>query len=442
MRMETLQSRDHTRRVLPYPTEVDVVVIGAGPAGSIAAALLARAGHTVLVLERATFPRHVIGESLLPRCLDLLSRAGLLERVKARGYETKRGATFSRRGEVQRFAFEDSLPGDFTYAFQVPRDDFDQTLATGALAMGADVRFGVSVTDVELGGERGRARLDLHDELTGRDVRVHARFVLDASGPGRVLAKALSLDAPSDLPTRTARYVHVEGDLRPKGEGAGDIWVNLHTNGAWVWLIPFSNGRTSVGVVATESLFAMSGDTDTAKLWSIIATEPVAAKRLAEARPAMATQVLRGWSRRTTRLAGPGFAIAGNAGDFLDPVFSSGVMFAMESGSLAADLASRELGGERIDWQALYEAPLQHAVSVFRTFVGAWYTGDLPELFFHNPKPQSAVRHITSVLGGNVHNRQNPLVSGDTREELDRLLGRARSAKATLARLADTTAIR
>ncbi|HRG97336.1 MAG TPA: NAD(P)/FAD-dependent oxidoreductase [Polyangiaceae bacterium] len=412
--------------MLPYPTEVDVVIIGAGPAGSLAAALLATAGHTVLMLERATFPRHVVGESLLPRCLDLLGRAGLLARVEARGYEVKRGASFFRRGEVQRFAFERSLPGDFAFAYQVPRDDFDQTLATGALALGADVRFGVSVTRVELDGDRGRSRLGLHDELTGREVEVRARFVLDASGPGRVLAQALSLDAPSDMPTRTARYLHVEGDRRPEGEAAGDIWVTIHPSGAWLWLIPFSNGRTSVGVVAEEALFATSGDTDSAKVWSLIATDPVASRRLAQARPAMPTQVLRGWSRRTTRLAGPGYAIAGNAGDFLDPVFSSGVMFAMESGSLAATLAARELAGERVDWRAEYEAPLQRAVGVFRTFVGAWYAGELAELFFHNPKPESAVRHITSVLGGNVQNTQNPLVRGDTRAELDRLLARVR----------------
>ncbi|HQY62343.1 MAG: tryptophan 7-halogenase [Myxococcales bacterium] len=416
--------------MLPYPTEVDVVIIGAGPAGSLAAARLARQGHSVLMLEQATFPRHVVGESLLPRCLDLLRDAGLLERVEARGYEVKRGATFFRRGEVQRFAFERSLPGDYAFAYQVPRDDFDQTLATGALALGADVRFGVSVTGVELGGDRGRSRLSLHDALTGRELEVRARFVLDASGPGRVLAKALSLDAPADLPTRTARYLHVEGDLRPEGEAAGDIWVTIHPSGAWLWVIPFSNGRTSVGVVAEESLFATSGDTDSAKVWSLIATEPVAARRLAQARPAMPTRVLRGWSRRTTRLAGRGFAIAGNAGDFLDPVFSSGVMFAMESGSLAAALAARELAGERVDWPGEYEAPLQRAVGVFRTFVGAWYAGELAELFFHDPKPDSAVRNITSVLGGNVQNTHNPLVRGDTRAELDRLLARVRGGGA------------
>ncbi len=412
-----------------YPSEVDAVVIGAGPAGSVAATLLARAGHTVLMLERASFPRHVIGESLLPRCLALLDEAGLLDRVRARGYEVKHGATFCRGGEVQRFAFKDNLPGDFDYAYQVPRDDFDQTLATGAHAAGVDLRFGVEVTTLELDARHGGARLELHDQFSGRDVALHSRFVIDASGPARVLSKRLGLEAPVDLPSRTARYTHVEGDRRGEGEAAGDIWVTLHDSGAWIWIIPFSNGRTSVGVVAEEGMFA-PGATDTERLWGVLRSEPAAARRLERATQAMPTQVLRGWTSRTTQLAGPGFAIAGNAGDFLDPVFSSGVMFALESGSLAGRLAARQLDGATVDWRRDYEAVLQHAVGVFRTFVKAWYAGELPELFFHRPKPQLAVRHITSVLGGNVRNEHNPLVSGDTRAELERMLSRIRGRSA------------
>lgn len=410
--------------MIPYPEQVDVLIIGAGPAGSVAAALLAREGRTVLMVERTSFPRHVIGESLLPRCLDLLRDAGLLERVVARGYETKHGATFFRNGKIQRFAFRDNLPGDFPYAYQVPRDDFDQTLATGAAALGADIRFGVTVESVEIGEEGGKtvSRIKLRDDYFQKPVEVRARFVLDVSGPARVLAKAFKLEEPADLLPRTARYTHVEGDVRPDGESSGDIWITLHENGAWLWVIPFSNGRTSVGVVAEESMFDGMGGTDAEKFWSIVRGEPAAAARLKNARQAMPIQVLRGWSSHTKRLSGKGFAIAGNAGDFLDPVFSSGVMFALESGSLAAKLAHRELAGESVDWATDYEGVLKQAVDVFRTFVKAWYTGELPELFFFAKKPMSAIRHITSILGGNVRNTLNPFVSNDARSELDRML--------------------
>jgi len=414
--------------MIAYPERVDVLVIGAGPAGSIVAAKLARAGRSVLVVERSAFPRHVIGESLLPRCLDLLRDAGLLEAVEARGYEPKHGATFYRAGKTQRFAFEDNLPGDFPYAFQVPRDDFDQTLATAASKLGADVRFGVTVRDVRIDedGRGPRATATLHDEFFQREVVVEAKFVVDASGPGRVLAKAFHLEEPADILARSARYTHVEGDVRPSDVSAGDIWVTLHENGAWLWIIPFSNGRTSVGVVAEESVFDAQPGTEAEKFWAIVRGEPAARARLERARQAMPTQVLRAWTTRTKKLSGRGYALVGNAGDFLDPVFSSGVMFALESGSLAADLVARELAGDPVDWDTEYEGILKQAVAVFRTFVKAWYTGELPDLFFFDKKPMSAIRHITSVLGGNVRNTLNPFVSNDARKELDRMLGAIR----------------
>jgi flavin-dependent dehydrogenase len=409
--------------MVPFPESVDVLVVGAGPAGAVAASILARKGFKVLVVERLAFPRHVIGESLLPRCLDLLAEAGLMGAVERRGYEPKHGATFVRGGKVQRFAFRDNLPGDAAYAFQVPRDDFDQTLATAAFAQGADVRFGAGVRAVTMREDRGKttAHVVLFDEHTEREVSVTARFVLDASGPARVLAKAFGLEEPSDLMTRTAMYTHVEGDRRPSDDTAGDIFITLHPEGAWIWIIPFSNGRTSVGVVADPQVFEGTG-APSERFWALVRGEPAAAERLADARQALPIQVLRGWSTRTRRLAGRGYAIAGNAGDFLDPVFSSGVMFALESGSLAAHLAARELAGESVDWEAEYEGVLKQAVDVFRVFVKAWYSGELPELFFFDRKPMSAIRHITSILGGNVRNPHNPFVSNDTRAELDRML--------------------
>src|SRR5688500_2038033 len=127
------------------PTSVDALILGAGPAGTIAGATLARQGLTALAVDKQWFPRHVIGESLLPRCNQLLSEAGLLAAVEARGYQPKHGALFLRGPDRQRFAFRESLQGDWTSSFQVPRDDFDQTLATAARAQGLDVRFGHDV---------------------------------------------------------------------------------------------------------------------------------------------------------------------------------------------------------------------------------------------------------------------------------------------------------
>lgn len=402
------------------PAKTDVLIIGAGPAGTVAGATLARAGFRVLVVEMQWFPRHVIGESLLPRCNELLAQAGLLEAVQQRAYLPKHAATFFLGEKVQRFCFRDSLPGDWTSSYQVPRDDFDQTLVTAARRQGVDVRFGLEVRGADFHGEG--ATVSLSDLETGEASALEARFVLDCSGPARVLSRHLGLDEPADILARSAYYTHVEGDLRPDGEAEGDIWVVLHPNGSWIWIIPFSNGRTSVGVVAEQATFDAYEGSDHDRLWAILREEPNCAQRLARSEPVMKTQRLHGWTTITRKLHGPGWAVAGNAGDFLDPVFSSGVMFALESATLAGQLAARQLRGESVDWDVDYDGHMQKAIGVFRTFVKAWYAGELARLFFSGVKPPKFIQSICSILGGNVLNEQNPLVRDGCREGLDRML--------------------
>lgn len=390
----------------------DVVVLGAGPAGSLAAARLARAGRRVVCLERGFFPRHSIGESLLPRCNELLAEAGLWDAVVARGYMEKRGALFVRDGESERFCFADGLPGEPASTFQVPRDDFDQTLATAARALGADVRFGVDVASVDRasGADAATRRLRVRgsDVETRAPVAIDARFVLDASGAGRVLPRLFDLVRPAALPPRVAVYAMVEGDLRPEGALSGDIWVCIHPAGPWLWIIPFSNGRTSVGAVGDASMLP-PGD-DRAALFALVRSHGAAARRLAAARPVTRTTRLEAWSSSVSALSGPGWAIAGNAGEFLDPVFSSGVMLALESSSLAATLADRELAGDAVDWSRDYDARVRALVSVFRAFVDGWYRGDVERVFFARHKVESVFRYVTSILGGHAGRTENPLV--------------------------------
>ncbi len=385
----------------------DVAVIGAGPAGSAASAWLAGRGLRVVCLERGWFPRHTIGESLLPRCNELLREAGLFGAVEARRYMPKRGATFVRGGERQRFCFARGLSGDGEATFQVPRDDFDQTLATAARARGVDLRFGVEVVSASADG--GGARLGVRDVETGEGGEIGARFLLDCSGPGRALARLWGLERPAPLPTRRAYFTMVEGDDRPEGELEGDIWVCLNPRGTWLWIIPFSDGRTSVGVVGDDDRFSPTAG-EREHLFDAIRTEPNAARRLRDAAPVLRTMSLRAWSTSTARTHGPGWALAGNAGDFLDPIFSSGVCLALESGLLAARLTERTLSGHEVDWGAEFAAPIASAVGVFRSFVEGWYRGDVPKIFFAREKLDRVQRQVTSVLGGNVLNRENPLV--------------------------------
>jgi flavin-dependent dehydrogenase len=370
--------------------------------------MLARQGHKVTCLEAGTFPRFQIGESLLPRCNDILEQAGLLDAVVKRQYIPKNAALFLKGEERERFCFAEVFPGQRTATFQVPRFDFDQTLATAARGHGADIQFNQRVDAVEFhdGGAVVTAT-DLESEQTRK---IEAKFVVDCSGYGRVLPRLLKLEKPSSLAPRMAVFTWIEGDQRPAGTEEGDIWVCIHPRGAWIWIIPFSNGRTSVGVVMERALYDSVPGCDRDKLFTLLNEDPNARERLKKASPVLKTMRLEAWSASVEKLHGKNWALTGNAAEFLDPVFSSGVTVALESASRAANLIHRQLSGETVDWDKDYGQVVEKAVGVFRVFVRTWYTGELQRVLLRANKTQSIKRAITAILGGYVLDNENPFV--------------------------------
>ena len=406
-------------RTLLEPT--DVTIIGAGPAGTATAALLQQAGLTVRIVEREHFPRFVIGESLLPHCMDVLEAAGLLEAVRARKYQVKNGALFLRGTARCDFSFAEQVTSGWAWTWQVPRADFDKTLADAVAARGVPLHYGHTIVSAAFGTDGSVLGVRTPE---GQVVDVRSRFVVDASGYGRVLPRLLGLDRPSVLPERMALFTHVSGDRRPDTAEANRIWICVHPDGAWLWIIPFSTGITSIGAVASPSFFdRYPGDLE-AQLRAIIAGEPSAATRMAAARFEMPATILRGYSASVARLHGPGYALVGNATEFLDPVFSSGVTLALESAQRAAALVVRTLGGELVDWTREYDDHMRAGVDVFHTFVTRWYDGTLPDIFFsaaHHPRTRA---QICSVLAGYVWDKTNPLVAHHARrvDQLGRIV--------------------
>ena len=389
-------------------TEVDVLIIGAGPAGSSAASLLHRQGFKLVVVEKQIFPRFVIGESLLPHCMDLLKEADLLDAVDARGFIHKCGAVFRRGAEACNFDFSDQFTDGWKYTFQVPRADFDQTLADTVAARGVEILYGHGVNAISFNENGAEVTIESPDKTTRK---VSARFVLDCSGYGRVLPRLLDLEKPTTFPTREALFTHVTGDQRPAGREGGKIWACIHPAGAWVWIIPFSNGKTSTGVVATPEFFSRYPGEPDAQLRNILMADANVAARLGQMQFAMPAQRISGYACAIKQLYGPHFALAGNATEFLDPIFSSGVTLALASATRAAKTITRQLRGENVDWQAEYADHVMQGINAFRAYVSAWYDGTLQDILFAAQSNPGIMRQICSVLAGYVWDKTNPYVA-------------------------------
>jgi flavin-dependent dehydrogenase len=396
-------------------TRSDVVVIGAGPAGSVAAALLARKGHRVEVLERAQFPRFSIGESLLAHSIVSLEEAGLLEDVKAHGFQRKDGANFHWRGVDTSIFFPDkSAPGPAS-TFQVMRSEFDELLAKGAARMGATVRFGQEVVGFE--SDASGAAVTVRDEA-GATRRVEARFALDASGFGRTLSRWCDLETPSDFPVRRAVFGQVVDHIDDPGFDRDKILISIHPEipEIWYWLIPLKDGLASIGAVGPQAAIEGAGADDTQRLWNLVRDVPYQARLLKNARVFRPAATITGYACNVKSLVGPSYALLGNAGEFLDPVFSSGVTIACKSASLAAGLVDRILRGGAVDWQREFVDELYVGIETFRACVDAWYDGSLQRIIFNRPRELNDVsRQITSVLAGYAWDRANPFVRSPRR---------------------------
>jgi flavin-dependent dehydrogenase len=388
--------------------ETDVLIIGAGPAGTLAAALLQKEGFRLLIVEKQTFPRFVIGESMLPSSMNLLQDAGLLEAVEKKNFLRKNGAVFLRGDERCIFDFSTQFTAGFKYTYQVPRAEFDQTLADEVAARGVKILFRHGVTAVDFQPTYASATVEAPD---GTSFEVRAKFILDCSGYGRVLPRLLDLERPSNFPLRESLFTHITGDVRPTGREEGKIWVCIHPDGAWIWVIPFSNGKTSAGVVATPEFFAKFPGTPDEQLRAILMSDPNSARRLAKMEFVMPAQRISGYACSVKKLFGERFALVGNATEFLDPVFSSGVSLAFASASRAAKLVARQLHGETVDWQADYADHVMQGINTFRAYVAGWYDGKLPTIFFATNKNPAIMQQICSVLAGYVWDKTNPYVA-------------------------------
>lgn len=391
-------------------TQFDVAVIGAGPAGSVASALLRKKGYQVCVLEKQHFPRFVIGESLLPHCMEMLEEAGFADAVRAEpGFQLKNGAAFSWGSRYTEFDFTDKFSDGPGTTYQVRRAVFDKILIGEAAKQGVEVRFGHGVTAFDNSGDF--ARLNIETD-TGKRYELTAKFVLDASGYGRVLPRLLNLETPSHLPPRQAHFTHIDDNITNPKFDRNKILITTHPQhrDVWIWLIPFGDNRCSVGVVGTPD--KLVGESETV-LKKFVYECPMLNEILDKAvwENDFPFRSIQGYSANVKSLHGRHFALLGNAAEFLDPVFSSGVTIALHSAKLAADLLAKQLKGEAADWQTEFAEPLMIGVDTFRTYVDGWYDFRFQNVVYAPDRSPEISRMLSSILAGYAWDTENPFVA-------------------------------
>jgi flavin-dependent dehydrogenase len=382
----------------------EVLVIGGGPAGATLAALAARRGRDVVLLEKDRHPRFHIGESLLPHNLPLFERLGVardIERIAMPKYGAELVSPW--HGAATRLEFADAWDKSAPLAYQVRRSEFDEILFRHAQKSGARALEGWRATAVALhaAGATVTARAD-----DGAQARWDARFLVDASGRDTFLAAKLGLKQRSRRHNSAALFAHFAGATRLPGKAEGHISIFWFDHG-WFWFIPLADGATSIGAVCAPHYLKSRRGSPEQFLMDSIALCPALAERLRGARLVSPVTGTGNYSYSAARSSGERYLLLGDAYAFIDPVFSTGVYLAMQSAFIGADTIERCLARPAEARAALraFDASMRHGPRVFSWFIYRVTTPGLRDILMSTANPWRVREALLSVLAGDVFRR-------------------------------------
>ena len=412
----------------PEATEYDCIVVGGGPSGSTTAALVADAGYRVLLLERDAEPRRKVGESLMPETYWVFERLGVLDALKKGPFVEKVGVQFvsSSGRESSPFLFTRHDPRECSRTWHVERAKFDQFLLGNAAAKGVEVHRGARVLEVAFNGERAVGVRMGDSALAGGNKNdiIRAKVVVDASGQAGLLGARFALREPNPKFRKAAIWGHFRGSRRDVIEG-GVMTVCFRTlsNRSWFWHIPLSNDVVSIGVVSDADYFFRPGGGTPDELFAAeVADCPAMARRLEGAEKVAGLDVVKEYSYATTRASGDGWVLVGDSWGFIDPIYSSGVWFALKSGQLAADAIIEGLrGGDTSGAQLGKWVPdFARGTAWVRKLAEAWYCGQFRVGKFIREYPNH-VGPMTDILIGRIFHPEAGRLFDDLDPWLERM---------------------
>jgi flavin-dependent dehydrogenase len=385
--------------------DFDFAVVGGGPAGTSAAICLAGKGHRVVLFEKERFPRFHIGESLLSTANDAFATLGVADRVEAACFPAKWGAKLYTHDGLSGRGVDFSVVSEVTkpQTYQVCREEFDRILMERAREVGADVREGHHVSACEFDAEAATVDFTAGSGETGR---VRVRAIVDASGRQGLMAKKLGLRTEEPRLANIAIFSHFSGVPRLEGDRPDDIRMVARADSGWFWLIPISPELISIGVVLPMNRYMqLPHGSPESMLEAAFADTPVMAKLMQGAKREWPMRVEKDFSYSASAYAGDRWILAGDAGSFLDPVFSTGVSIAMESGIEAAAELDRAKARNEFSARtfAAFSRRQQKRFETFRRFVFGFYSPEFRDLFFQPEPPPMMFKAIVTVLAGNWH---------------------------------------
>jgi FADH2 O2-dependent halogenase len=415
--------------------DYDVVIVGGGPAGSTAAAYLAKAGLSVAVFESENFPRPHVGESLVPATTRVLLETGAMSEVDEAGFPRKYGAAWTsalrepggdhgfgggeRFGEAEiEFSERDQAGVDRDYTYHVDRGKFDLILLKHAESLGAKVFQGVRVLKADLDDPD---KVTLTCRLGPSELPVTARMMVDASGRQTMLGRQLRVKVSDQVFDQYAVHAWFEGlDRRALAghEGKSDyIYIHfLPINDTWVWQIPITDTVTSVGVVTQKHRFAAANSDREGFFWDFISSRSDIFDALKQAKQVRPFKTEGDYSYAMKQICGDRFVMIGDAGRFVDPIFSSGVSIALNSARLACEdiVAAAEAGDFKAERFARFEKTIRNGVRNWYEFISVYYRLNiLFTTFVQDPRYRL---DVLALLQGELYGDEEPEVLRIMRE--------------------------